>query len=493
MEGSTSDPQLSPQSNLYLSKGLSGQDDRFDYLTRLFEELQLATVETCNPHLDMATFAEDAYYFAVIMKSKNLKQEKELNDSPSLKYQVRASDGNVSSTEEGSKACYILRPSFERRTDGSSFSQAFFKQKRMWGYVGYPKAQTMKIKNEWRMGSSYKFPDPFVEAANNPQQTSQNFRSDFKTVQLPSIADLIDFPLDDPSPSESNMEEYSVDTSMSRDEAIGLVYLANPASSTGNHLHDRELNIGIILAPSHRGQGYAHQAIEMVLEVAFEIEKCHRVQAILPDHVAKDSAICLFTQMRFDHEGTRRRAFFSRMEDVYKDVTYLGILDTDWMLHQTDRKRAHKFGRPAPRSVWDELLSRHQREREELLCWEAGIRPFERLQARSRTPTQSCFRTAEVKNDDDEMDIEITLDAASTREPVDEEIKSKTSPRGQENDPFETSTESDDISECSANPDGYFSATSSSASGWDVVEPSDFDPLSSSSSDSGDFEFVRSP
>ncbi|KAG6875405.1 hypothetical protein C0992_003999 [Termitomyces sp. T32_za158] len=382
MEGSTSELHLERlQSDLYLSKGLSGQDERFDYLLDLFEQLQLATVETCNPDMDLASFAQTAYYFAVIMRRK---RERDL----------------------------------KRKTSSSSDYQG-----------GVP-----------------------VE------------------ITFPSL-------------------------SMVRDEAIGLVYLVNSADSAADHLHDRELNIGIILESLHRGKGYAHQAIEMVLKVAFEVEKCHRVQAVLPDHVAKDHAICFFTQMRFDHEGTRRRAFFSRMEGVYKDVTYMGILDTDWMLRQTDCKRAQKFGCPAPKSVWDELLSRHQREREELLNWEAGIRSSRMSKPRAQTPTQSCFRTVEANDDDEEMEFENTLDVASMREPKDGEMKSKTLLRGQEHDPFEISTDADTISTRSASPDGYFSTASSSASMWDVIE-SDLDSLPSSSPDSGDeaaFEFVESP
>lgn len=72
MESSTSEPQ----NDLYLSRGLSGQDERFDYLLGLFEQLQLATVETCNPALDIMTFAEVAYYFAVIMKKNPRHEEK---------------------------------------------------------------------------------------------------------------------------------------------------------------------------------------------------------------------------------------------------------------------------------------------------------------------------------------------------------------------------------------------------------------------------------
>lgn len=65
----------------------------------------------------------------------------------------------------------------------------------------------------------------------------------------------------------------------------------------------------------------------------------------------------------FGHEGTRRRAFFSPMEHEWKDVTCLGILATDWL--------NRPYFKIAPMSLWGELFARHQREREQLLQWEA--------------------------------------------------------------------------------------------------------------------------
>lgn len=49
-----------------LLDGLEGQDDNLDTLFPLFEQLQLATVEAADPHLDLITFATSAYYFGVI-------------------------------------------------------------------------------------------------------------------------------------------------------------------------------------------------------------------------------------------------------------------------------------------------------------------------------------------------------------------------------------------------------------------------------------------
>jgi hypothetical protein len=69
----------------------------------------------------------------------------------------------------------------------------------------------------------------------------------------------------------------------------------------------------------------------------------------------------------FSHEGTRRQAFLSPLTCEWKDVTTLALLATDWLLFIRERRNDY---RPAPKSLWDALFLRHQKEREELLRWE---------------------------------------------------------------------------------------------------------------------------
>ena len=77
-------PQDSPQKcEIILSQGLIDQDDNIDFLTTLFETLQLATVEAADPGLDMITFAHSAHYFAVILEKPVRESE---NDSDSVAY-----------------------------------------------------------------------------------------------------------------------------------------------------------------------------------------------------------------------------------------------------------------------------------------------------------------------------------------------------------------------------------------------------------------------
>jgi hypothetical protein len=53
------------------------------------------------------------------------------------------------------------------------------------------------------------------------------------------------------------------------------------------------------------------------------------------------------------------------MQHEWQDATYMAILDTDWVMRET------RLFKSAPKSVWDALFARHQREREDLLRWEA--------------------------------------------------------------------------------------------------------------------------
>ncbi|KAH0834855.1 hypothetical protein J3R83DRAFT_10479 [Lanmaoa asiatica] len=149
----------------------------------------------------------------------------------------------------------------------------------------------------------------------------------------------------------------------------GLIYLyAGPAN-----LPAGEANIGVIMRHSVQRRGYAREAVRLVLRWAFEDLKFHRVQAAILDTPFKDKALRLFIGSGFTHEGTKRRAVYQPegegMAGMWKDVTYLAMLDTEWMLRST-WKRANPVPEQPVISVWDEMFTRHSREREELLQWE---------------------------------------------------------------------------------------------------------------------------
>jgi hypothetical protein len=64
----------------------------------------------------------------------------------------------------------------------------------------------------------------------------------------------------------------------------------------------------------------------------------------------------------FVHEGLRRRAAVDPSDGAYKDTMHLAMLDTDWVMRSV--RAAHT------KSLWDEMLDRHGREREALVRWE---------------------------------------------------------------------------------------------------------------------------
>lgn len=100
----------------------------------------------------------------------------------------------------------------------------------------------------------------------------------------------------DPKPGNSALPQPMFPLRPRRDKVIGMVYLTS-SQNIEDPLHVGELNIGIILAEHARGKGHARRAIELVANKAFDKAKCHRLQAILLNHVAKDRALCLFTEM----------------------------------------------------------------------------------------------------------------------------------------------------------------------------------------------------
>ncbi|KAF9028792.1 hypothetical protein BDZ89DRAFT_748198 [Hymenopellis radicata] len=137
---------------------------------------------------------------------------------------------------------------------------------------------------------------------------------------------------------------------------IGFVYLDRARESEG------VLDVGMIIDPAHRGWGYARDALDQVLTIAFETFKCHRVQAHIVEGPYKANTLKAVTHLKFTHEGTSRKSFFSPHLQEWKDVTCLAMLDTDWVVRDSIRV--------APLTLWDEMFVRHDSEREDLLKWQ---------------------------------------------------------------------------------------------------------------------------
>ncbi|KAF8828204.1 hypothetical protein HHX47_DHR4000818 [Lentinula edodes] len=201
--------------------------------------------------------------------------------------------------------------------------------------------------------------------------------------------------------------EYETGENTQWGSIIGIMYLVSsqtppyPPGSMG------ELSFGIIIASKSRGKGYAKEALGLVLDEAFKSMRCHRIQACLLDTFAKDRAMRLFMGMRFAHEGRRRRVFFSIVEQEWKDVTCLAILDTDWMI------RSRYLTEATPTTLWDELLSRHNREREELLRWEEEQSQSWRTGLK-RTSSMETIRVTDYSSDTDDTGESAVSDTESS-------------------------------------------------------------------------------
>ncbi|KAJ6631067.1 hypothetical protein B0H10DRAFT_1980686 [Mycena sp. CBHHK59/15] len=181
---------------------------------------------------------------------------------------------------------------------------------------------------------------------------------------------------------------------------IGLIYLTPTPFALSPSDQIAELNLGIIIKAEHRAKGYAREAIRLVVKHAMEVKHCHRIQASLIQSPSKDRIMSLLTQMRFGHEGTKRRSFFNPLAAEWQDVTTLAILDTDWAFRT--------FYKSAPKSLWDEMFLRHARERDELLRWEDTQNRLK------RTSSMETIRAVPADTDSNDSDTASTSSGVSS-------------------------------------------------------------------------------
>lgn len=119
-----------------------------------------------------------------------------------------------------------------------------------------------------------------------------------------------------------------------------------------------EATIGVYITNAWQAETFDVQIIKLLLRWAFEEVGFHRIQTTLLDGRRKISLMKLFSHVGFSHEGTRRKAQVGP-DAVYKDVTYMGMVDMDW--------RVWAVHSDFHRTLWDRLFDRQQREREEIL------------------------------------------------------------------------------------------------------------------------------
>ncbi|KAJ7695390.1 hypothetical protein B0H17DRAFT_1329599 [Mycena rosella] len=380
--------------NIVVSDGLEGQDDHFEKISALWEELQLCAVDiAANPECDVLSFSQSAFYLGVITVILNVEKNgvplPTANpprvepfmfdmDSPShtsarpqeeSPWFHRSGSVNDDSEDVGNSAADL-------RTDAVDTYAA-------WDPVPnddlrsplFPPMKKPRVSEERTRRGSLLGPNRDLEErdvtdnspwSSGPSGTSGRYAK--PSPPMPVYDTYIgqkgsSSTWGGPLPNRETRDELvkAVEARASK-KVVGLIYLAASPLAPSPPDQVGELNLGIILDAAHRGKGYAREAIQLILKYAFNVRQCHRIQASLLHSSTKDRMVSLLTHMRFGHEGTKRLAFFNPMMAEWQDVTTLAMLDTDWAM-----RRLYKS---APKSLWDELFMRHERERDELLRWE---------------------------------------------------------------------------------------------------------------------------
>lgn len=97
--------------------------------------------------------------------------------------------------------------------------------------------------------------------------------------------------------------------------------------------YSHKAEMAIVLEPEHRGKGYASEAIDLLLELAFDHMNLNRIY--LRVFAENQPAIKCYDRCGFVREGVLRQDYYSYGE--YHDVIMMGILRDEWR-----RTRARK-------------------------------------------------------------------------------------------------------------------------------------------------------
>jgi len=155
-----------------------------------------------------------------------------------------------------------------------------------------------------------------------------------------------------PQPAATDKLQSIVDNlvSVPRVQQAGVAYLKSTEPG--------EATVGVYITDAWQAETFDVQVIKLLLDWAFEEVGFHRIHTALLEGTRKIPLMKLFSHVCFSHEGTRRKAQIGP-DAVYKDVTYMGMVDLDW--------RGWAMHTSTPRTLWDRLFDRQQREQEEIM------------------------------------------------------------------------------------------------------------------------------
>lgn len=166
-------------------------------------------------------------------------------------------------------------------------------------------------------------------------------------------------------------------------DIIGIIYLAkSPLPS--------EARMGIAILAPWRGQGHGSTAAKLAMEWAFTTGKCHRLSTLVLGN-APSSTLRFFQHLGFVHEGVHRRAVQCEPKGEWMDITYLGVLDTEYVMRQS---------RKSPWNPWDDMAWRHKREKE-ALQWhdEVALKRTASSETIKQAATDDIFFDPEYENE----------------------------------------------------------------------------------------------
>ncbi len=84
--------------------------------------------------------------------------------------------------------------------------------------------------------------------------------------------------------------------------------------------------IGYMLAPEHRGKGYCTEAVTIILDYLFLLQKTERIQAVIADENVASKRI--LEKTGFEREGVLRKLVYSIGK--WWNVTVYSILREEW-------------------------------------------------------------------------------------------------------------------------------------------------------------------
>lgn len=101
---------------------------------------------------------------------------------------------------------------------------------------------------------------------------------------------------------------------------VGQIRLKNVNRQSGTG------RVSYFVLPDHHGNGYATEAVSLVVGYAFETLRLHKVRANTLDQ--NEASQRVLEKVGFTEEGTDREGVY--IKDAYRDIYKWGILEDEW-------------------------------------------------------------------------------------------------------------------------------------------------------------------